>query len=72
MTTRCYGWNFPHTLLVPLADAFNHSKDGNSNLIIKKAFELGKMIVHKNNIFKNKEVDFSIINEFNYDESSLN
>jgi len=26
VTTRCYGWNFPHTLLVPLADAFNHSK----------------------------------------------
>ncbi|KAL4489194.1 hypothetical protein ABPG72_006258 [Tetrahymena utriculariae] len=71
VTTRCYGWNFPHTLLVPLADAFNHSKDGNCNLIFNKAFELGKKKLHKNYIVKSKEVDYRIFKQFNYDQEAL-
>lgn len=71
MTSRCYGWNFPHTLLVPLADAFNHSKDGNSNFIFNKGFELGKKKIHKNYIIKNKDIDYSIFKQFNYNESDL-
>ena len=41
IATRCFGWGLPTTILVPIADSFNHSsKSGNMIDFVNKRLHL--------------------------------
>jgi len=39
VTTRCFGWGLPETMVVPFADFLNHSDDSIYHYMLKEEFE---------------------------------
>ena len=63
--TRCYGWSLPSTVLVPLADFFNHNKDGVNHFLVHKKFEEIPKNKHENYIIKKNKSNFEIFKNEN-------